>query len=110
MKTYCTNCHQPIEFDDDMAGLGVNCPDCGAAVKLPGFASSPLEPAKKTTRPVPPKVMRYSYKMIQIPQAIIVKEKEHKGQEAAAYLQRVVDEWAQKGWEFYRVDTIGVQL
>lgn len=56
MKTYCTNCQLPIEFDGDMAGLNVKCPDCGAAVKLHGFASSPLEPAKKTTRPVPPKI------------------------------------------------------
>jgi hypothetical protein len=52
----------------------------------------------------------YEYKMVQIPPNIAVQMKSHKGNEAAAYLENVVNEFATKGWEFYRVDSIGVQL
>lgn len=54
--------------------------------------------------------MSYVYKMVQAPPTISVKEKAHKGTEAAAYLESVVNEMAQQDWEFYRVDSIGVQL
>lgn len=52
----------------------------------------------------------YTYKMIQIPTNIAVQMKAHKGNEAAAYLEGIVNEYANQGWEFYRVDSIGVQL
>jgi len=52
----------------------------------------------------------YTYKMVQIPPNISVQMKEHKGNEAAAYLQNVVNEHAENGWEFYRIDSIGVQV
>ena len=54
--------------------------------------------------------MTYKYKMIQVPQAIEVKQREHRGNEAAVYLQSVVDSEVREGWEFYRVDSIGVQV
>lgn len=52
--------------------------------------------------------MAYEYKMIQIPPTIVVKEKEQRGNEAAYYLQSIANEQAVQGWEFYRVDTVGV--
>lgn len=52
--------------------------------------------------------MLYEYKMVQIPTTIIIKAKEAKGQEAAWYLQQTVTEFARSGWEFYRIDTVGV--
>jgi len=52
--------------------------------------------------------MSYHYKMIQLPPAISVKAKVEKGQEAAIYLQTIANEQAEQGWEFYRVDTVGV--
>lgn len=52
--------------------------------------------------------MAYEYKMVQVPPTIVVKESEYRGQEAAYYLQSIVNELATEGWEFYRVDTIGV--
>ncbi|MDN3518064.1 DUF4177 domain-containing protein [Aquisalimonas lutea] len=52
----------------------------------------------------------YQYKMVQIPPNIAVKMKAHKGNEAAAYLEQVVNEYAAQGWEFFRVDSIGVSL
>ncbi|WP_236191536.1 DUF4177 domain-containing protein [Pseudomonas paraglycinae] len=52
----------------------------------------------------------YVYKMVQVPPNIEVRAKEHRGNEAAAYLQNVVNSHAEDGWEFYRIDTIGVSV
>lgn len=52
----------------------------------------------------------YEYKMVQIPPNIQVKAKEHKGNEAASYLESIANEYAKGGWEFQRVDTIGVAV
>ena len=52
----------------------------------------------------------YEYMMVQIPPAIVVKQKEHVGNEAAYYLQSLANEKAGQGWEFYRVDTVGVVI
>lgn len=49
----------------------------------------------------------YQYKMVQIPCSIVVKAGTEKGQEAAFYLQDLVNQMAADGWEFYRVDEIG---
>lgn len=54
--------------------------------------------------------MNYEYKMVQTPPNIAVEMKKHKGNEAAAYLESVVNKYASEGWEFYRVDSIGVAL
>jgi hypothetical protein len=52
----------------------------------------------------------YIYKMVQVPPNIEVRAKEQRGNEAAAYLQNVVNSHAEDGWEFYRIDTIGVSV
>ncbi len=52
--------------------------------------------------------MAYEYRMVQIPPTIEVKAREQRGNEAAYYLQSIANEQAREGWEFYRVDTIGV--
>lgn len=51
----------------------------------------------------------YTYKMIQVPPNISVKAKDNKNGIAATYLQEVVNTWAVEGWEFQRVDTIGIE-
>ena len=53
--------------------------------------------------------MPYQYNMIQVPPNISIQGAE-RGQEAAQYLQNVVNEQARQGWEFHRVDTIGVEV
>ncbi|PXF32493.1 hypothetical protein WH50_04205 [Pokkaliibacter plantistimulans] len=52
----------------------------------------------------------FEYKMVQIPPNIAVQMKAHRGNEAAAYLENVVNEYAADGWDFHRVDSIGVQV
>jgi len=52
----------------------------------------------------------YIYKMVQIPPSISVKEGVRTGQLAAYYLQDVVNRYAREGWEFYRVDEIGIHV
>jgi len=53
--------------------------------------------------------MNYQYKMVQISPTIWVSAKEGRDQGVAAdYLEEVVNTHAVQGWEFYRIDTIGV--
>lgn len=52
----------------------------------------------------------YQYKMVQVPPNIEVQAKKHKGNEAAVYLEDIVNTHAKDGWEFYRVDAIGVNV
>lgn len=52
----------------------------------------------------------YEYKMVQIPRNTEVQAKAHKGNEAATYLEKIVNEHASEGWEFQRIDSIGVQV
>ncbi|MGC6387218.1 DUF4177 domain-containing protein [Ewingella sp. S1.OA.A_B6] len=51
----------------------------------------------------------YTYKMVQVPPNISVKAKDNKSGIAAQYLENVVNTWAAEGWEFQRVDTIGIE-
>lgn len=50
----------------------------------------------------------YEYRMVQVPPTIVLKKNTGQG-EAAQYLQSVVEQNATGGWEFYRVDQIGVK-
>ncbi|WP_445399897.1 hypothetical protein [Zobellella sp. An-6] len=54
--------------------------------------------------------MVYEYKMVQVPPNISVEKKNHKGNEAAAYLQDIANTMANDGWEFYRIDSVGVSV
>lgn len=51
----------------------------------------------------------HQYKMVQIPPGITL-SKAQRGNEAAAYLEGAVNEMASQGWEFMRVDAIGVEV
>ncbi len=53
---------------------------------------------------------RWKYKMVQIPPTIVIGEGMATKGIAATYLERIVEEYAELGWEFYRVDTIGVRV
>lgn len=52
----------------------------------------------------------FEYKMVQVPPNIAVEERHHRGSEAAIYLENVVNSYAREGWEFFRVDSIGVKV
>lgn len=52
----------------------------------------------------------FEYRMIQAPPTLVVRRREDNGREAALYLEGIVNEQATQGWEFYRVDTIGVKV
>jgi hypothetical protein len=52
--------------------------------------------------------MVYQYRMVQVPPTIVVKDKSQQGSAAANYLQSIANQLAGEGWEFYRVDTVGI--
>ncbi len=87
------------------------------------FASSVRTAHEETPEPVRPRLPPeqapaskkefsgpYLYKMVQIPPTISVKEGAKTGQLAAQYLQDVVNRYASDGWEYYRVDEIGIHV
>ena len=53
--------------------------------------------------------MTYQYKMVQVPPNVIATQK-RTGNEAADYLQAIVNQEASEGWEFQRIDTLGVAV
>lgn len=53
--------------------------------------------------------MAYQYRMVQTPRSISVTGAEE-GNEAARYLESLVNGQVQEGWEFFRVDSIGVEV
>ena len=57
-----------------------------------------------------PEPMDFEYKMIQIPPTISVEASQHKGNEAAQYMEAIANSHAEQGWEFYRVDTLSVAI
>lgn len=56
----------------------------------------------------------YRYKMVQIPPNVAIQAKGLLGKApspasvAAEYLEKVVNDRAKEGWEFYRIDEIGI--
>jgi hypothetical protein len=46
--------------------------------------------------------------MIQIAPALVVSARAQQGQEAASYLEGIVNQWSAAGWEFYRIDTMSI--
>lgn len=53
---------------------------------------------------------RWVYKMVQIPPTIAVSEGTEIGAVASDYLESVVNQHSEKGWEFYRVDEVAVRI
>lgn len=59
--------------------------------------------------PRPPSApSEYVYRMVQVPPNIEVQSGQARGSEAAEYLNELVSKMAFQGWEFYRIDTLGV--
>ena len=68
---------------------------------------SPDAPSRGKAAPEP---MDYEYKMIQIPPTISVQASQHKGNEAAQYMEAIANSHSEQGWDFFRVDTLSVSI
>ena len=53
---------------------------------------------------------RYEYRMRQIPPVLDTGSTKEVGNEAATYLEQLVNSMAGQGWEFFRVDAMGVYV
>ncbi len=85
------------EFAAFAQGLGLKSPPRSA---IPAVERFP-DPHRRRT---------YEHKMVQIKPTIAVHGSAHSGDDAARYLQDVVDQHTADGWEFYRVDTLSVAV
>jgi hypothetical protein len=91
----CPQCKTVGTVPSRLIGERVECSGCGYEFEV-------LRPT--TVEQV------YRYKMVQIPPHIEVEEGTPTSGRAAAYLEEVVNDEAMDGWEFYRVDEIGVRI
>ncbi len=73
---------------------------------LPGLTADAGPSSAPATADAP---RQFTYKMVQVPPTIQIPESESARGKAAAYLEGIVNEYADKGWEFYRVDEIGIR-
>jgi len=64
--------------------------------------------AQKAAAAVGPR--RWRYKMVQIPPNVAIEEGTSTRGVAAGYLELLVEKHAELGWEFYRVETIGIRI
>jgi GYF domain 2 len=74
------------------------------------FGSTVRAPGGDQVRQDAPRATKFAYKMVQIPPTIQIEKTTPKETAAAVYLERLVNEHAGDGWEFYRIDTIGVRV
>jgi hypothetical protein len=100
-----------VIIPNNQKGKVVRCPECRNLMSvigsLPEAAADAEADAQEVIEPAP-YLGRWCYKMVQVPQTIQLAEGTSMKGNAAAYLQELVDEYAAQGWEFYRVDPVGV--
>lgn len=53
---------------------------------------------------------RWKYKIVQIPPNVAIDEGDSTRGVAAKYLEGLVEKFAMLGWEFYRVESVGVRI
>lgn len=51
---------------------------------------------------------QYEFKMVQLPQTFVLRQ--DTGKEIAAYLEKISNDHGAEGWEFYRIDSVGVAV
>lgn len=99
-----------------MAGQKTLCEYCKKPGNVPKPEPPKSEPIAKPTIATPQPVAnwhaapRFVYQMVQVPPTIEIQKGTSTIGQAAAYLEEIVNDYASKGWEFHRVDTIGVRV
>lgn len=93
VKSQCPKCGAVERVAERRVGSRVKCGGCGYEYEV--LAPTTVE-------------QQYRYRMVQMPPNIRISAGDSSQGRAAAYLEEVVTEYAEDGWEFYRVDSIGV--
>jgi DNA-directed RNA polymerase subunit RPC12/RpoP len=89
----CSFCGASYDVESDLAGKLVKCRECGERGRVPAR-----------------RLAQYEYRMVPIPPNVVKKDGMSMREAAADYLQTTVNEQAQDGWDFFRVDAIGVRV
>jgi hypothetical protein len=82
------------------------CPKCAFALPTPDLSCPRCGIVFANWKAPLPRAWRgrYVYKMVQAAEHIVAAEETLKGNEAASYLEKLVNDHAAQGWEFYRID------
>jgi hypothetical protein len=113
LTAHCPGCRHAYEVPESLAGQATLCTECGERFKVrsPEMAVTKKGPEPASPEPPPRKrkaKARWLYKMVQAP-ATLTPVKGDQGR-AATYLEELVNKHAAKGWEFFRVDEIGISI
>jgi hypothetical protein len=106
-------CGKRYRVKDSGAGRAFSCQACGQDLIVPVPDAVDLGivtdvPLAGVRAPGVGHRQNYEYRMVQVPPTISVREGVSHGRKAAGYLEEVVNEHAAQGWDFFRVDTIGI--
>jgi len=92
----------PACLSENLDGI-LTCTECLSPLpKLP--------PAGQPAPPPEPWLGPYVYKMVQVSEHVSAQKETLKENEAASYLQELVNKHAKQGWEFFRVDEIFLSI
>lgn len=97
--TVVCECGASLSVAEEHAGKRAKCLACGRALMV----ASHIEPKRASHA-------QFVYKMVQIPPSIEVGQGVSVDQMAASYLERIVNAQARQGWDFYRIDSIGIRV
>jgi hypothetical protein len=104
-------CGRVIRAKDGSRGRVFACPACGQSMEVPapgavdlGIVTAP--PMKLAPSPTAP--AEHEYRMIQVPPRVEIRSGASHNRRVADFLEGIVNKMALDGWEFFRVDTLGV--
>jgi predicted Zn finger-like uncharacterized protein len=106
IRLTCPSCETIVAVAESQKGTEVKCPRCHGMVHVPEMADTEGFDGRSGATDLP----RFRYAMEQISPTLELPTGRAEVEDAADYLEKVVARWGEKGWEFYRVDTIGVRI
>jgi len=55
-------------------------------------------------------MISFEYKMLQVSSTVVARTFQESEDAAAIYLEQIINRWARRGWEFYRMDTMQIAV
>ena len=105
----CPQCGKEGDVPSSLIGKRISCLSCKYSFEALVPQTIPAIPlAIPVAMPVAVQ-QGYRYKMVQVPQVISLAKDVAMGNQAAGYLETVVNNHAREGWEFFRVDELGIR-
>lgn len=110
MIRFDCECGHTIAAKEDAAGGRGKCPNCGRFVTIPASSVAYTLPSREQSKTRDVASMGFAYKMVPLPPVVDPARDRPLARQAAEGLQETVEKHAVGGWEFFRVDTVEVEV